>query len=321
MSYKRFFASVGLLLLVIFSAMPKATAQQPQGGSGLSISPTRFELTINPGKADAMEVTLKNISGVDIIARAVINDFESNNDTGEPKIIVDTKSRSPNSIRDFLVGVGDVELKKDETKKFIIPVQVPDNAVSGAYYGVVRYTAEQTNREIDGDKRQVALNASLGLIVLIQVPGNITEQVQAQKIAALHNDRGSSFFITPPNQLAVTLKNTGNGFSKPFGHVTVSKGGKEVFSYEMNNTDPRSNILPGATRTFKDELKNVTSLGRYTAVANISYGKGGDILTLKTSFWVLPLWFVLAVAGLFLVLVVIGTLLYRRMSRKRRRNR
>lgn len=320
MSYKRFLASVGLLLLVIFSVMPRATAQQSQGGSGLSISPTRFELTINPGKADVMEVTLKNISGVDIIAKAVINDFESNNDTGEPKIIVDTKNRSPNSIRDFLVGVTDIELKKDETKKFTIPVQIPNNATSGAYYGVVRYTAQQTSPLPEG-QRQVALNASLGLIVLIQVPGNITEQLQAQKIAALHNDRGSSFFIVPPNQLAITLKNTGNGFSKPFGHVTVSKGGKEVYSYEMNNTDPRSNILPGATRIFKDELKNTKSFGRYSAVANLSYGKGGDILTLKTSFWVLPLWFVLSVAALFIILVIVGYLLYRRMSRKRRHSR
>ncbi len=320
MSYKRFFASLGLLLLIVFSAMPTLHAQQTQGGSGLSISPTRYELTINPGKADSIEVTLKNISGVDILARAVVNDFESNNETGEPKIITDISNKSPNSIRDFLFDVTDIALKKDETKKFTIPVQVPAGATSGAYYGVIRYTAEQTSPQEAGD-RQVALNASLGLIVLIQVPGNITEQVQAQKIAALRNDRGSTFFVAPPNQSAVTLKNTGNGFAKPFGHVTVTKGGKEVYSYEMNNTDPRSNILPGATRTFKDEIKNVGSLGRYTITANISYGKGGDILTLKTSFWVFPMWFVITVFAAFVVLLIGGFILYRRMAKKRRHRR
>lgn len=320
MSFKRFFAAIGLSALIIAAGFPTTHAQESTGGSGLSISPTRYELTVNPGKADAFEVTLKNISGVDILARAVVNDFESNNETGEPKIIVDPKVQSPNSVRDLLVGVSDIELKKDETKKFSIAVQVPENATSGAYYGVIRYTAEQINKD-PAVERQVALNASLGLIVLIQVPGNITEQVQAQKIRAERNGRGSSFFFSPPTQAAVTLKNTGNGFAKPFGRVTVTKGGEEVYSYEMNNTDPRSNILPGASRTFKDEIKNVSKLGRYTLTANISYGKGGDILTLKTSFWVFPMWFVLTILVVFIALAIAGFLLYRRISRKHHRRR
>jgi len=309
-----------LIVLTLFITLPNAHAAEQTGGSGLSISPTRSELTINAGKSDVIEITLKNISGVDIKAGAVINDFESNNETGDPKIITDISSQSPTSIRDFLIGVEDMELKKDEIKKFTIPVQIPDNTPSGAYYGVIRYTAEPVARE-DATEKQVSLNASLGLIVLIQVPGDITEQVQAQRIAVERNGRISSLFVSPPLKVDVTLKNTGNGFTKPYGKVIVTKGGKEVYSYEMNNTDPRSNILPGASRTFKDDLKNVDGLGRYTVTANISYGKGGDILTLKSSFWVLPLWFVLTVLAALIALIVAGLLVYKRLSKHRLRRR
>lgn len=318
MYLRRMFAILGLTVM-LFASSPMAVAQ-PTSGSGLSISPTRSELTISPGKADIIQITLKNISGVDIKAVAVVNNFDSNNETGEPKIITDPNVQSPNSIKNFLIGVGDIIIKKDETKKISIPVQIPSSTASGAYYGIIRYTAEPISKE-EASQKQVALNASLGLIVLIQVPGNITEQVQAQKISAERDSRSASFFISPPSQVAIALKNTGNGFTKPFGHVSVSKGGKEVFAYEMNNTDPRSNILPNKSRIFRDNIKNVNKLGRYTVTANISYGDGGDILTLKTSFWVLPMWFILTVIGSLLALVGVGYLLYRRISGKRDQRR
>jgi hypothetical protein len=319
MYYRRILAGL-LSLVTLWAIFPQANAQDSKGGSGLSISPTRAELTINPSKADNIEITLKNISGVDIVAHAEINDFEADGITGEPKVLVNAKSTAPTSIRKFLVGVTDVELKKDESKKFGIPVQIPTGTTSGAYYGVVRYTATAVNKE-EAANRQVALNASVGLIVLIQVPGNITEQIQAQKIAVARNNSNGSIFIAPPQHANIILKNTGNGFTKPYGHVAISKGGKEVYSYEMNNTDPRSNILPGSTRTFKDDIKNVSTLGRYTITANLSYGQGGDILTLKTSFWVFPIWFVIVFLVVLIALLVLGFLLYRRISKNRQRRR
>lgn len=319
MYFKRILVSV-LATFSLFFSLPHVSAQT-SGGSGLTISPTRSELTINKGKADFIQVTLKNTSGVDIVAKAEVNDFTADNVTGEPKISVDKKKVSQTSIAKFLVGVTDITLAKDETKKFDIPVQIPENTTSGAYYGVIRYTAvSQTKQETKG--RQVALNASLGLIVLIQVPGNITEQVQAQKIAVSRNDSNGSFFIAPPTRANVTLKNTGNGFTKPFGRVTITKGKKEVFSYEMNSAIPKSNILPGSIRTFSDEIKNVSSLGRYTISANVSYGTGGDILTLKTSFWVLPLWFMIMLLVLIVLIIGAGLFMFKRVGRrpfKRRR--
>ncbi len=322
---KRFGITAKKTLAVLLSAVslfvliPSASAQE--GGSGLSISPTRAELTIESGKADFIKITLKNISGVDITAKAVVNDFSADNATGEPKIVVDPKIETPASIKNFIVDITDVDLKKDETKTVDVPVQVPENAISGAYYGVIRYTATPNQRQLDPNAKQVALNASLGIIVLIEVPGNITERVAAERIGVERSGKLSSIFISAPLRGNVELKNAGNGFSKPFGKVSITKGSKEVFSYNMNAVEPKSNILPGATRIFKDDIKNVSSLGRYTITANVSYGRGGDILTLSNSFWVFPLWFVLTFVGVLVLLIVLGFLTYRWSSRRRHHRR
>jgi len=185
--------SVAMLLLTF---MPKTYAQET-GGSGLSVSPTRQELTINPGAADVVTITIKNISGVDVIAKAEVNDFEAANETGEPKILVNTSDETARTIRNFLIDVSDIELKKNETKKITIPVQIPANTPSGAYYGVIRYTAQQKQSDPNVEK-QVALNASLGIITLITVPGQITEQIQAVKISAERYGKSLIFFFHVP---------------------------------------------------------------------------------------------------------------------------
>lgn len=303
---------------IVFASVSGVRAQDTkQGGSGLSISPPRVILSIEKGKADNIQITLKNTSGVDIVAKAEVNDFESDGVSGDPKIIVNTKNVLPTSVKKFLVGVEDIPLKKDETRKFDIPVQVPNDAVSGAYYGVIRYTAEAVNKA-EAAGKQVSLNASLGMIVLLEIPGNITEQLQAQKLSVESNGRVSSLFVKGPNMADIALKNVGTGFSAPYGKVIVSRGGKVVFSYEMNNTTPRSSILPGNSRTFKDEIKNTNKLGRYTVTAAVSYGKGGDILNMKATFWVLPIWFLATILALLILIALGGVYIHKRMGRLRR---
>ncbi|CAN5384042.1 hypothetical protein BH10PAT3_BH10PAT3_2700 [soil metagenome] len=316
MSFKRILASLAVVILMFASLGHAGAASEP--GSGLTLSPTRGEYIVNKGKSDTVKISLKNKSGAPVTAKVVINDFTADNRSGEPIIQVKDKADSATSVKKFLSNVNDVTLDTDETKKIEIPINIPENATSGAYYGVIRYTAVAGATSKTAGS-QVGLTASVGYIVLIQVPGNITEQIQAQKIAVSRNDVNGSLFIAPPTKGNITLKNTGNGFTKPFGRVSITKGGKEVYSYEMNNTDPRSNILPGSSRTFSDDIKNVSTFGRYTISTGVSYGTGGNIITLKSSFWVFPVWTVIVFAVAFIVILLVGFLVYRHLGKRRSR--
>jgi hypothetical protein len=305
-----------LLGLVANVAFGSAQTAPSTPGSGLQISPTRHELTIEPGTKQDITISLKNISGADVVANAVVNDFEADNRTGEPKLNVDPNSSSPASIKKFISNLENVQLAKDQSKDLVIHVDIPSGTSPGGYYGVIRYQAVPV--ETAENQGNVSLTASVGAIVLVQVPGQITESMQLVSLKAQQDDKQKSFFTSVPNKLSLEVKNTGNSFLKPFGKVTVTNlSGKEVASYEVNSTEPRGNVLPDTSRIFTNDIQGLGSFGRFKATANIGYGEGSEVMTISTTFWVIPVWLVIALA-VFVVIVLGGiALLTRRLKRKK----
>ncbi len=304
----RIFRSMTVLLLAILVVIAplsvSAQSEEQAPGSGLQISPTRHELTVGQGNESSFKITLKNVSNGNVIAKAAVNDFESDNLTGEPKINPDTTNRSDRSIFPFLFDVTDVPLSKDETKEVTVGIDVPPDTSPGGYYGIVRYQAVP----VDGTDGQVLLSASLGTIVLLTVPGEQTESLRIDTIAVKRNGQaGGIFFGSGPRTAALQTKNTGTSFLQPFGKVSITKGKKEVFSYEMNNTTPRGNVLPNSVRVFENGIEKVSSFGKYTITANIGFGTNSEVVTVSKSFWVIPWWIV--VVFMALVLLIVGALL------------
>jgi len=310
---------VSVLVCLSAAAIP-LKAQQEGTGNGLQISPTRTELLqVNPGEVKTFTISVKNVTQAPVIAKATLNDFESDGTSGEPKIIVENnRERPPSSLEPFIQGLRDIELQPGEAEEVELSIDVPGNAAPGAYYGAIRFTAAPGGVDENTD-RQVTLTASVASLVLVEVSGDIREQIQVRKVQAQRDGKAGSFFINPPNELAVEIKNNGNSFSKPFGRVTINKGKKEVSSYELNNKDPRGNILPGSVRIFTDKLENTNSLGRYTASISVSHGNGGQLITQSVSFWYLPVWFLALLAALVVAVGAGGFLLYKKKFGKKRK--
>jgi hypothetical protein len=316
--------AAAICLALVFSLTPLAKAQTANGvpsGSGLSISPTISEYTIKPGGSANVNITLKNITVDNVTAKGFVNDFTSDNNTGNPKIITDTTNVSPNSIRNFVFNLDDVALKRGEQKNIIIGLQVPASTPPGAYFGIIRYRAVPAGANAPGPG-QVALTASVGTIVLITVPGNIREQVQ---FSALHIYRGAndgSLFFGSPDKIGVEVKNFGNGFVKPFGTVEVHNMFKKtVVSYQFNNPKQPGNILPNSERIFTNNIKGINRIGRYTAIASVSYGNGSQVLTQTKSFWYIPPAFGIGFLVILAVLVYLAWRAYSRYNRDRKHTR
>ncbi len=301
-----FAASIALL------AAAHTTAQENGSGSGLSISPTRTELKVERGSTEKVEINIRNVTRGAIVAKPFISDFESDDATGEPRLYASTDKRNSASISSFVTGLEDVTLAPGEDKNLTYVITVPSDAAAGGYYGAITYRAVPAN-QAGPDSGEVALTANVASLVLIEVPGDITEQIQVTSVKTLRDDKAGSFFTKAPNKVAIAIKNNGNSFSKPFGTISLTDmSGKQVHSYEINNSTPRGNVLPKSSRTFTDDLKGVSKPGRYTVTTSISHGTGGEVISQKVSFWYLPVWLLVALAVVVLGLIGGGIYLYRK---------
>jgi hypothetical protein len=315
---KRFLMAAATSLL-FFMMSPLASAQQASpSGSGLSISPTITQLTISPGGTNHVTITLKNITVDDVVAKGEVDDFKADNNTGNPQIITNSTTPGPNSIKKFISTVDDVPLAKGQQKSIVIGLDVPKSATPGAYYGIIRYRAVPKALATPGPG-QVALTASVGTIVLVTVPGQIREQVQVNGLHVYRGSRESSFFVRPPTSIGITITNFGNGFVRPFGTVEVHDVfNKIVATYQFNNPKQLGNILPNSSRTFTNNIKGASKIGRYTVIASVSYGSGSQVLTLQKTFWYVPLWLVILLLLVLATLIFLAVRAYRQYKRGRR---
>lgn len=318
-----FFKKISALSIVsVFAlvavAVPLVAAQdsnsQNGGGSGLQLSPTRTEISAQPGETKTFKITLKNVTQGEVNAQAFLNDFESDNVSGTPQIIVDeTKDKTPYSLSSMLTGVQSVNLKAGESKEIENTINVPASAAPGAYFGALRYAAVPVGQEANQGDRQVSLTASVAHLVFVEVPGEVTQKISINNVQAELNGNSSKFFFKAPNKSVVTVENLGNGFSRPFGKVELTRGSdKAVYSYDINNTEPKGIVLPRSKRVFTDDLKNVSTPGKYTLTASVAYGNGGEVVSYSSTFWYLPIWFLAILAAVIILLIAGGVFVYKK---------
>lgn len=301
----RLTAVFAAVFIVGLSATHIVGAQSSQSSSGLSgngfrISPVRSELSVEKGKKGTIAITIENPTDFATTARPVVNDFiASDKEDGEPRLILDNNVASPKNSFKSLVGVmSDVSLGPREKKDISVVVSVPSDASAGGYYGAVRFVPTQT-----ANGGNVTLTASVGTIVLVTVPGNLTQKLNLVQFGAVQNDKFKGFITKGDVAIGARLKNAGDIHLQPFGKVAVKNMfGKTVKEYEINATS--ANVLPGSTRKYVDKIDNSRWFGRYTITANIGYAQGsGDLITAKASFWYVPTWALYVFAVLAAVIV------------------
>lgn len=333
----RALAVVALITAMLLGYLGSTTAQEG-GGSGVSVSPTRTELPILPGDSEEVTISVRNITSADIIARPVLNDFEADGDGGSPRLL-GPDEESAQSLAGFIKGLEDVRLAPDESKDVTFTVDVPQEAFPGGYYGAIRFQAIPLTESGEESPGQISLTASVASLLFIEVPGDILEDVQVDFVKAYVGENTGSIFTSRPDFAGVSITNNGGSFIKPFGPVRVENfSGDTILTYEVNNQQPRGNVLPDSTRIFRDQLlvEETTTIngeetteqynpirwpGRYKITADISYGNGGEIFTVSSTFWYIPSWLIIVLVIVVASLIGLGFFLYKKNSTKRTRRR
>jgi hypothetical protein len=292
---------LAVFTLLVSAVVPTSAATNSVGGNGMKISPVRTDLTINPGQSQTVTVNVQNVTNAPATLRVVINDFVASDDeSGKPAIILDEDKFAPTrSLKKYIADVPNVSLEPNEQKAVKLTITIPKDAPGGGYFGAIRFAPAGDNSD-----KNVTLSASVGSLVLVSVPGDIKNDL---RLVSLDVRRGSSaqvlFTSNKDLKAAVRFENRGNIQEQPFGKLILKKGDKVLQTVEINNTDPRGNVLPDSIRRFEVDLNKVGSFGKYTIQGNFGFGTSGQLLSGETTFYVVPL--ALIILGVVLLLVVL----------------
>ena len=301
--------AAGLATASVVPAMAATSTQQTSGsGNGLKISPVRTDLTINPGSSQTVTVSVQNVTSSTATFQAIVNDFVAGSgENGQPNLILNPNQYAPShSLKRYIAPIPNVTIPAGQTAEVKVTVNIPKDAAGGGYFGAVRFAPASSA----AGNQNVTLSASVGSLILVRVPGNIKDDLLLQSFdtrGSADANSGSSFFTSNKNIYAVArFNNQGNVQEQPFGKILLKKGGKVLQSSEINNTDPRGNVLPSSIRRFSVKLDHVGSFGKYTIEGNFGYGTNGQLLSATSTFYVVPvLLIVLAIIVLAIILFLI----------------
>jgi hypothetical protein len=292
-----------LLVAGNFSSAHAATSVS-SNVNGFTVSPVRNILSITKGQTGIVQITVENPSNAPVTAQAIVNDFlPSNDETGVPRIITDSNTKLP--LDNFISVVKPISpfyLGPEQQKIINVTLSVPANAVSGDYYGAIRFAPVNPGGGV------VALNATVATIFILTVPGNLFQKLSLVKFSAADaSGNPASFFSNGQLSIVTSLTNQGTTHSEPFGNIIIkSMFGKIVDNVQFNNSDPRASILTQSTRKFTTALKKQNWLGYYTVTTSIGYGTGvNSLITAKTTFWYIPVWLEITILAI-IVLIIIG---------------
>lgn len=294
------FAIVGLVIGIV-PQVAATTQQSTVNGNGFKIWPVRIDAVIAPGESRTEDVYIQNVSSVAENLQVLVNDFQAGTDeSGIPSLLLNGSNAPQNGLRQYVtLPVNNFTIQPQETKDVKVQISIPNNAPGGGYFGAIRFAPVN----VDASKN-VTLSASVASLVLVKVPGNITEQMSIASFDARSNDKPHGIFISNKSiDAVVRFRNSGNVQEQPFGKIILKKGSTVLASYEVNNTDPPGNVLPNSIRKFTVPLSKIGSFGKYTLEGNFGYGANGQLLSAKTTFYVIPM--ALMILGLAIVVLIL----------------
>jgi hypothetical protein len=283
------------LALIINYSIFTTTTNAQSTSDGLSAIPPRLEITVPADGANSQTIKVRNESEKDKDISISISDFIVNDDIGTPVIISSTSKEDNRWAASSWIQVtpSSFKLKPGETKSLLLTVTPPANALPGGHYAMVVHSPDASVSILNSIG--TSIQTKVGTLVYITVPGDINQNASITQFTA------PKFSEFGPVDFNSTIKNLSDIHIRPAGNITVTNmiGMKSYIKYNDKNT----NIFPGKTRDFENQLKNRWLFGRYKAELNATYGTAGGIITATVFFWVIP-WRFLILLGATIAIII-----------------
>lgn len=274
--------------------------------SEITIRPFLIDKTMVPRESASEIISLtSSYPNRKSVIYATVNEI-SVDSTGEIKeFITPVMTDRTTAVTSWVeIGRGRIELMPGQTVEIPLDIKVHPYAEPGEYHLFIGFV--ETSKRFKAEEVALAGDAN-GVIVKITVGD---EREDSMRITSMTVDR----FVTDGDkqQVEITVENAGEIASAPVGElIFYDSRGREITAVPVNSESVQ--ISPGVSKTFSATIPITENLGRFKANVNLTYGKNQRAnLYDTTGFYMVPLLYLFALAGLFLLFFVVLLVLLRR---------
>lgn len=277
------------------------TAMPPRLGDDLS-------LKVAPGKKLQAAVKVRNNSNKAFTINTAIDDFVIGDD-GETPVAVTEEVDYRWSLKNWLILAPDFQvLQPRQTGIINVIIDVPADALPGGHYAMITHKPVGLNGEKFQDSASSLISQRVGTLLYVIVEGPINEE------AFVRDFTMPRFTEYGPVPFSFMVDNQSDIHIKPEISIEVyNLLGMKVDTIAIES----KNVFPMVSRTFTGQWDAVWGSGFYNAKLIMSYGSGGQVAIVNTTFWLLPITLVIAGLIILLTLLVIFIAVRRHLLHKK----
>lgn len=289
------------MAFLVFFALPLFVSAQ--SSLTLSVTPTLFEMSANPGQIWQSNVKVINSNEFDITVYASVVNFAPQGEAGQGTFLPVFENMTEGSTLAEWVDVSSkpITIQRERSETIPFTVTVPDDASPGGHFAAILISTQPTETHTTAVKTAQVVTS----LFFVRIAGDVIEKGSIRSFSA-----AESFLQTPEATLELRFENKGNVHLQPRGEIVISNmWGKERGKIPINHQTHFGNVLPDSIRKFEFSWKgeqSISDIGRYKAVASLAYGfNEKKFTTQSTYFWVVPIKSLLITLGSVFALIFV----------------
>jgi hypothetical protein len=276
-----------LLLAACFFAFGTSTVNA-QESLTLSISPSLFDMSVNPGQEWRSTLRVINVNNYDLTVYIDVVNFSPQGESGQGRFlpVMNGEGEGVSLAEWFTIEREAIVIPREKSREIPFSVRVPFDASPGGHFAAILVGTRPLAPEVGQAKVQTSQMVTS--LFFARVAGDIIEQGNIREFTTAKRILGK-----PEVTFDLRFENKGNVHLQPQGEIKITNmWGQERGIIPINQGSQFGNVLPDSIRKFTFSWKgewSIADMGRYTAVATLAYGtESRQFTSLQTEFWVIP---------------------------------
>ncbi len=313
-------------LFTVFAIVALSLCYFPRSVTALTLSPTRFEISGNPGDTLNEEMLLINETEDTETYYSSFSNFEAQGESGSPAFV-----EPKDDLGTWITTEDTATITPGQQKIVPFKITIPKDAEPGGHFAVVFWGTTPSGQ------KGVGVGAKTGVLVLLSVNGDVKE---AGGLLNFNTVDHQFWYSTLPVSMEYRFRNDGGDRIKPTGSILILD---TIFlpADRLDANPVSGNVLPNSTRkinvdwvkyerpndyvlptgAFAKFWSNVGyqwknfALGFYSAHLNVAYGAADARVSKTAYFFVFPWQLTLVMLLIFIIVFFGGKKLIKRYNR------